>query len=37
MGPLRSGAPGGGWNAENIFFRDGRPVGVPDGEPRKEY
>jgi hypothetical protein len=37
MWPLRSGAPGGGWNAENIFFRDGRPVGVPAGEQRKEY
>ena len=37
MWPLRSGAPGGGWNAENVNFLDGRPVGVPDGEPRKEY
>ena len=33
MWPLRSGAPGGGWNAENINFRDGKPV----GEQRKEY
>jgi hypothetical protein len=31
--PLRSGAPGGGWSAEHINFRDGKPV----GEQRKEY
>jgi hypothetical protein len=24
--PLRSGAPGGGWNVDNINFRDGRPI-----------
>jgi hypothetical protein len=24
--PLRSGAPGGGWNVEQITFRDGRPI-----------
>ena len=24
--PLRSGAPGGAWNAQRINFRDGRPV-----------
>ena len=33
MWPLRSGAPGGGWNVENINFRDGKPI----GEQPKEY
>ena len=33
MWPLRSGAPGGGWNVDQISFRDGKPV----GEPSKEY
>jgi hypothetical protein len=37
MWPLRSGAPGGGWNAENVNFRDGRPVAKPLGESPKEY
>jgi hypothetical protein len=27
--PLRSGAPGGGWDAANVTFRDGRPIGEP--------
>ena len=31
--PLRSGAPGGGWNVDQISFRDGKPV----GEPQKSY
>ena len=31
--PLRSGAPGGGWNVDSINFRDGKPV----AEPRKDY
>ncbi|HKA42971.1 MAG TPA: DUF6152 family protein [Burkholderiales bacterium] len=25
--PLRSGAPGGGWNVDQINFRDGKPIG----------
>jgi hypothetical protein len=33
MWPLRSGAPGGGWNVEQIHFRDGKPI----GEQPKEY
>src|SRR4030095_9980870 len=27
--PLRSGAPGGGWNVDQINFRDGKAVGDP--------
>jgi hypothetical protein len=27
--PLRSGAPGGGWDAANVTFRDGRPIAEP--------
>ena len=37
MWPLRSGAPGGGWNAEQVNFRDGRSIARPVGEPQKEY
>jgi hypothetical protein len=27
--PLRSGAPGGAWNAARIKFKDGRPIAAP--------
>ena len=27
--PLRSGAPGGAWNAARIKFKDGRPIATP--------
>jgi hypothetical protein len=30
--PLRSGAPGGGWSAVNVTFRDGRPIAEPPKE-----
>jgi hypothetical protein len=32
IAPLRSGAPGGFWNAEKTFFRDGKPVVEPVNE-----
>jgi len=32
IAPLRSGAPGGYWTSEKIFFRDGKPVIEPQGE-----
>ena len=32
IAPLRSGAPGGYWTAEKIFFQDGKPVVEPQSQ-----
>jgi hypothetical protein len=32
IAPLRSGAPGGLWNGEKIFFQDGKPVVEPQSQ-----
>jgi Family of unknown function (DUF6152) len=32
IAPLRSGAPGGYWTSEKIFFRDGKPIVEPQSE-----